>query len=293
MRTNSNSLTLVLGATGKTGKRVARRLASRGVPIRIGSRSGAPPFDWNDPETWGPVLEGVGSAYLVYATDLAAPRAADTIRSFAAQAAAGGVRHLVLLSGRGEEEARQCELAVQESGTAWTILRSSWFSQNFSESFLCEAVASGEVALPVHDIAEPFVDADDIADVAVAALTENGHTGKVYELTGPRLLTFREAVGEIAAATGRHIRYVPLSYQAFAGALTRQGVPPEDVELLGYLFTTVLDGRNAYVTDGVQRALGLEPRDFRQYARRVAASGVWPTGEVAQSRSVESRSSRA
>ncbi len=96
---------------------------------------------------------------------------------------------------------------MQEVSAEWTILRSSFFSQNFSESFFLEPILGGEVALPAGDVPEPFVDAEDIADVAVAALTEDGHAGELYELTGPRLLTFAEAVGEISRATGRKVRY--------------------------------------------------------------------------------------
>jgi uncharacterized protein YbjT (DUF2867 family) len=123
-------------------------------------------------------------------------------------------------------------------------------------------------------VPEPFVDADDIADVAVAALTDDRHIGEVYELTGPRLLTFAEAVAEIARATGREIRYVPVSVDHFAAA-AYQDLPGELIELLTYLFTEVLDGRNAHLADGVQRALGREPRDFRDYARDAAATGVF------------------
>jgi uncharacterized protein YbjT (DUF2867 family) len=182
---------------------------------------------------------------------------------------------MVLLSGRGEEEAQRAEQVVMTSGADWTILRSSWFSQNFSENYLVDPVLSGEVVLPAGGVAEPFIDADDIADVAVAALTEDGHAGQFYELTGPRLLTFAQAVAEIARALGREIRYIPTSPEAYTSALEAEGVPAEFVWLLNYLFTTVLDGRNAYLTDGVRRALGREPRDFTDYARETAATGVW------------------
>ncbi len=213
--------------------------------------------------------------YVSYYPDLAVPGAADAVRSFAELAVESGVRRLVLLSGRGEEEARRSEQVVRESGAEWTILRSSFFAQNFSESFFLEPVLGGEVALPVGDVAEPFVDADDVADVAVAALTEGGHEGELYELTGPRLLTFAEAVAEISYASGREVRYVPISAEQFASALKEDGVPAEVVELMSYLFTEVLDGRNANLTDGVRRALGREPRDFAEYARDAAATGIW------------------
>jgi uncharacterized protein YbjT (DUF2867 family) len=182
------------------------------------------------------------------------------------------------LSGRGEEEAQRCERIVQDSGVDWTIVRASWFSQNFSEGPFLDLVASGEVALPAGSVAEPFIDADDIADVAVAALTERGHAGQVYEVTGPRLLTFAQAVREIATAAGREIGYVQIPREAFVAGLKQAGLPGEYVALLEYLFTTVLDGRNARLGDGVQRALGRAPRDFGEYARGVAAGGVWDVG---------------
>ena len=269
--------TLVLGGTGKTGRRVAKRLTERGLSVRIGSRSGKPPFDWEDRATWVPALHGVGSAYVSYYPDLAAPGAVEAVGSFAELAVANGVRRLVLLAGRGEPEAELAEQAVRESGAELTVVRATWFSQNFSEGFFLDPVLSGEVVLPAGDMAEPFVDADDIADVAVAALTEDRHIGELYELTGPRLLTFAEAVEEIAKATGREIRYAPVPVDEFASAMAAQ-VPGEVIELLTYLFTEVLDGRNAHLADGVQRALGREPRDFTDYARDAAASGVWEGG---------------
>lgn len=272
--TTDNTI-LVLGGTGKTGRRVVERLARRNVPVRIGSRSGTPPFDWEDSATWAPVLQGVEMVYVTYQPDLGAPGAADAIHAFTELAAASGVRQLVLLSGRGEGEARRSEQIVQDSELAWTIVRASWFDQNFSEDFLLESVLGGEVALPVGDVKEPFIDADDIADVVVAALTEEGHAGQVYELTGPRLLTFAEAVAEIAQTSGRDVRFVQVSLEQFNAGLKAAQVPDTVVRLLNYLFTTVLDGRNAFLVDGVQRVLGREPRDFADYARATAATGVW------------------
>lgn len=254
---------------------MAERLTAQGLPVRIGSRTGEPPFDWENHDTWAPVLDGVEAAYVSYYPDLAAPGAPAAIRSFTDLAVASGVRRLVLLSGRGEQEAQACEQLVQESGAEWTIVRASWFCQNFSEDYLLEPVLGGEVALPVGDIPEPFVDAEDIAAVAVAALTQNGHAGQVYELTGPRALTFDEAITQIAKATGRDIHFVRVSPEEYAAALAEHAVPAEVIALMTYLFTTVLDGRNAHVTDGVKRALGREPKDFSDYARDTAATGVW------------------
>jgi uncharacterized protein YbjT (DUF2867 family) len=267
--------TLVLGGTGKTGRRVAERLSAGGLPVRIGSRSAQPPFDWEDPATWGPALDGVGSVYVSYHPDLAVPGAVETVGSFAELAVRSGVPRLVLLAARGEPEGVLAERAVRASGAELTILRSAWFMQNFSEDFLLEPVRSGEVALPADTTPEPFVDADDLADVAVAALTENGHVGELYELTGPRLLTFGEGVDEIAEASGRAVRYVPVSIEQHTAAAAEQGAQPAFVQLLTYLFSELLDGRNAQLADGIQRALGREPRDFADYARDAAAAGVW------------------
>ena len=267
--------TLVLGGTGKTGRRVVDRLAARGLPVRIGSRSGEPPFDWDDRATWAPALQGVESVYISYYPDIAVPGAVETVGSFAELAVASGVPRLVLLSGRGEREAELAEQAVLDSGSDPTILRSTWFNQNFSESYFLDYLLEGEVALPAGDIGEPFVDADDIADVAVAALTDDRHIGQLYELTGPRLLSFAEAVAEIADATGREIRYAPISLEMFESELTALGIPADVVDQLTYLFGEVLDGRNAHLADGVQRALGRQPRDFRDYARDAAATGIW------------------
>lgn len=266
---------LVVGGTGKTGRRVAERLEARGIPVRIGSRSGQPPFDWDDPSTWGPALDGARAAYVTYYPDLAFPGVPEKIREFSRLAVERGVRRLVLLSGRGEEGAEASERELQASGADWTIVRSALFSQNFSEHFLLEPVLAGVIALPAGDVAEPFVDLDDLADVAVAALTEDGHVGQVYELTGPRLLTFTDIAQELSKVTGRDIQYIPVTAEEYAAMAIEHGVPAEEVEGLTALFAEIFDGRNASLADGVQRALGREPQDISDYARTAADSGVW------------------
>src|SRR5215207_3606605 len=275
MSNDTEPTTLVLGGTGKTGRRVVERLRARGLPVRAGSRSGAPPFHWEDRSTWAPALRGAASAYVSYFPDLAVPGAPEAVGAFVEQALQSGTRRLVLLSGRGEEEAQRAERVLQDCGTDWTIVRCSWFSQNFSESYMLDSILAGEVALPAPNTPEPFVDAGDIADVAVMALTEDGHVGRLYELTGPRMLTFEQAVVEIAEASGRPIRFVRVSMEEFAAGMAEQDVPDDVAWLLRYLFTEVLDGRNAHLTDGVQQALGREPVDFRDYAQRTAATGIW------------------
>jgi uncharacterized protein YbjT (DUF2867 family) len=261
-------LTLITGATGKTGARIIDRLAAANRPVRAASR--ATGFDWNEPSTWAAALAGVDAAYIAYYPDIAVEGAAETVAAFAQEAADAGVRRLVLLSGRGEEEAQRAERMVMAVGVDTTILRCSWFAQNFSESLFLDGVLSGEVALPANRVPEPFVDAEDIADVAFAALTGEGHAGEVYELTGPRALRMHEAVAEIAAATGRDVRFARVTPAAY-----RETAPPELADIVVFLLTETLDGRNVQPQDGVQRALGRGPRDFGEYARRVAAEGAW------------------
>ncbi len=266
---------LVLGGTGKTGRRIAAGLEAKGVPIRIGSRAATPSFDWNNETGWDACLHDVEAAYITYAPDLAIPGATDAIQAFVDRAKRHGVRRLVLLSGRGEAEAQACERIVQESGLEWTIVRASWFFQNFSEGAFVDMVHAGRITLPAGATPEPFVDVDDIADVAIAALSEPGHAGEVYEVTGPRLMTFADVASELSQATGRTIDYVQVPHDAFVNAVQDSGAPRDVVWMLDYLFCTVLDGRNAYLTDGVQRALGRGPKDFAHYAREVAATGSW------------------
>ncbi|CAI1557548.1 NAD(P)H-binding protein [Serratia proteamaculans] len=266
---------LVLGATGKTGSRVAARLQQLGIAVRAGHRGAAIPFDWQDSNTWQPALQGVQKLYLSFQPDLAVPGAIDTVERFCRQAVNGGVQKIVLLSGRGEDEARQAEEVVEHSGADWTVLRASWFMQNFSESFILEDLINGRVCLPPGEIPEPFIDANDIADAAVAALTQPDHRNTRYELTGPRLMTFQQAIGEIAAAAGREIHYQQVAVADYVGYLREAQLPAELVTLLEYLFSTVLDGRNASLTEGVQRSLGRAPRDFSTYIADTVTSGVW------------------
>jgi uncharacterized protein YbjT (DUF2867 family) len=272
---HQKDLTLVLGSTGKTGRRVAERLKAKGHRVRMGSRSAAPSFDWDNEKSWHACLEGVTAAYITYAPDLAMPGALDAIQAFVDLAKRRGVKRLVLLSGRSEEEAQACERVVQSSGLEWTIVRASWFNQNFSEGAFIDMVVGGAITLPAGQQAEPFVDVGDIADVAVAALTDDHHNGQVYEVTGPRLMTLTDVAADLSLATGREIAYVDVPHEAFVAEIESSGAPKDVVWMLDYLFATVLDGRNAYLTDGVQRALGRPPRDFADYARDVAVSGLW------------------
>lgn len=269
---------LVLGATGKTGRRVASRLRQRDHEVRAASRKGPTRFDWYDESTWEPALDGIGAAYLV---DSQLSDAATSLSAFSKLAASSGVERLVLLSARDwvvppGEEKLPCERAVRESGAEWTILKPAWFAQNFSEdSFFRGQIVDGEVVMSTGDGVEPFVDVEDIADVAVAALTENGHGGQAYELSGPRLLSLGAVTDEIARATGRDISYRPVPPAEFTTYATRRGIPEDYAELLNMLSGWISENRFAQLADGVQRALGREPRDFTDYVRTTAATGVW------------------
>lgn len=266
---------LVLGSNGKTGSRVVQKLEALGQSVRKGSRSATPKFDWENSENWAEVLQGIDSVYITFQPDLAVQGSDEAIKLLANLAKEAGVEKLVLLSGRGEKEAQDCEKIVMESGLKWTIVRASWFNQNFSESYLLEPILNGYVTLPAGDVKEPFIDTDDIADVVVASLMEDGHDNKLYEVTGPRLLSFKEAIAEIAEAIGRPIVYEQLSVQEYASQLSDYQVPQEYVGLLSYLFSEVLDGRNASISNGIEEALGRKPKDFSEYVRETVAGGVW------------------
>ncbi len=244
------------------------------MPVRHGSRTADVPFDWEDRRTWAPALAGVDKVYLTYYPDLAVPGSVDAVSAVIELAEEAGVRHVVLLSGRNETEAERAEDVVKASGLRWTIVRCAFFAQNFDEGAWLDEVLAGTVSLPVDDVQEPFVDVDDIADVVVAALTDDRHVGQLYELTGPRLLSFRDAVAEIGKAAGRDITFMTVPIEEYTAMLAEHGLPQDFIWLLNHLFTEVL-GSKARLADGVRRALGREPRDFSDYAREAAASGVW------------------
>lgn len=274
-------MNLILGGTGKTGRRVVEKLTGLGQPVRIGSRSANPAFDWDNPDTWPASLQDVTRVYITYQPDLAVPGAFESIEAFTAQAVEAGVQKLVLLSGKGETEAERCEEVVKAASVASTIVRASWFNQNFSESFLRDPILAGHVALPRAEALIPFVDADDIADVVVASLLSDEHSGQTYELTGPRQLTFADVTREIATATGREIAFSPITLDAYEGMMREFQVPEDYIWLVKYLFTEVLTVDNSVITQDVRRVLGREARDFSDYARETATAGVWDEALVA------------
>ena len=265
---NENEEVLVIGATGKTGQRVVERLNGKGISVRKASRSAEIPFDWEKPESWQPCLEGIKSVYLTFFPDLAVPTAPAAIAAFCQQAKLSGIEHITMLSGRGEEAAQKCEQILQASGIGWTIIRSSWFSQNFSEGFFRDYVMLGVLAFPVFDVKEPFVDIDDIAEIVVNSLTEKGHLGKLYEVTGPELLSFKDLAYKFTQHLDRPVRFVEISLEEFERSLIEVGVPDDAIEMLIYLFVEVLDGRNESLANGIELALGRKPTSFDQFMKK-------------------------
>jgi len=266
---------LIIGKNGKTGGRVNQRLRALGYPTRPVSRSTYPSFDWDNPATWQAAVQGTRAAYITYQPDLALPRAESAIKAFVKVAVESGLKHLVLLSGRGEVGAQRAEEVVKASGLSWNIVRASWFFQNFSESFMLEGILADELVLPAVDTVEPFIDADDIADVVVATLTRPGHRNALYEVTGPQALSFGQCINEISAALGRPIKYTGVPVDTYISALRETGAPEDLQWLLHELFTVVFDGRNSKSTSDIEQALGRPPTDFRTYVQKTLASGVW------------------
>lgn len=266
---------LVIGGTGKTGRRVVERLKTRDIPVKIGSRAGEPPFDWENPETWAGAIDGMDAVYITFQPDLAVPGARRAIEGFTSQAVKGGIQKMVLLSGRGEKEAELCEQVVMNAGADWTIIRASWFNQNFSESFFLDSILAGHVALPRGEALVPYVDADDIADVVVEALLDDKHIGQTYELTGPRQLTFKQVTEEISNVINGGIQFSSITMEEYAKMLRENQVPEDYIWLINYLFTEVLVEKNSSVSNDIQKVLGRKAKDFAEYARETASTGIW------------------
>ena len=244
--------------------------------VRIGSRSANPPFDWEDQQTWLKALRGMDKVYITFQPDLAVPGALEAIEELVKLAKKVKVKKLVLLSGKGEREAELCEQVVIHSGLDYTIVRASWFNQNFSESFFLEPILEGFVALPQADVKVPYVDTDDIAEVAVAALLNEEHNEKIYQLTGPRSLTFKQVIKEISEVTGRDIAFTQIALPAYVNVMKQQGVPVDFVWLIEYLFSEVLGNpSNSEITNDIEYVLGRKPKDFSDYVKETAKTGVW------------------
>jgi uncharacterized protein YbjT (DUF2867 family) len=264
---------LITGGNGKTGRRIAARLTQLNIPIRIGSRNGDPAFDWYDESTWKKALENIHAVYISFQPDLAVPDSAKIMTSFMTASLKAGVTKLVLLSGRGEPEAETAEQIIINSGIGYTVLRASWFNQNFSENYLLDPIRAGEVQMPTGNVPEPFIDAEDIADAAVEAFTNKSHANKLYEITGPELLTFKNAVEIISGEIGRPVQFTDLTIAEYVQQLRQYQLPQDYIDLITYLYSEVMDGRNSSVTSDLEKVLGRKPRDFRTYVRE--SKEVW------------------
>jgi uncharacterized protein YbjT (DUF2867 family) len=273
----SASLTLVLGATGKTGSRVANRLVSRGLPVRTAARSGADAhFDWDDPETYAPALQGIKRIYLlgpVMRTDFA-----DQVSVFLDRAEAAGARHVTYLSAYGtgsappETAMRRVELdLLGRPGLTHAILRPAWFMQNFSETFL--KPADGAIVVPAGDGTESFIDADDIAAVASATLADpQAHAGAQYALTGPEALTIAEAAKIISDVSGRAVVHTDIDRDEWVAAAVAGGIPADYGAVLRRLTETIASGQGSRPSSDVENATGSAPASFADFARRTAAA---------------------
>ena len=273
---------LILSGKGKTGRRVAAQLEVRGVPFRLASRSSEQRFDWYDESTWSATIASADTAYLAPPVG---PTGLAQAGRFIQQAAAEGLRRVVLLSGRGVgspgrdfavyDGTLDLEHAVQASGAVWTIVQPAWFAQGFSEDFLRYHVLAGEIRLSAGTGAEAWIDTNDVGDVMTAALLDEAYTGQVIAISGPRPLTMAEVADALSTATGRPITYAELEPEKHVGELVEQGLTQEDAEAVRDLFAVIRNHRSEYVSDGVQQVLGRAPRDFAVWARETATTRVW------------------
>jgi len=308
---------LVIGATGKTGQSTVAALTARGAHVRAATRTpsgavnpartpgaAAEPvptpgavepartagtstgavevvrFDWADRTTWGPALAGVDAVYLI--GPFAESDPVTLVEDFLA--AATEVRRVVLLTLIGadrlpsEVPLAHWERAVRESGKEWTILRPNWFMQNFSQGFLPALRDTGVLELPAADAHLSFVDTRDVGEIAAIALTESGHDGQTYVLTGPDSLTYTDALATLSAVADRDLHYKPPSPEDFAAGMRSRGVPELAVIWQLALYDLIRSGANAPVTSTVEHLTGHPARPLSTYATENAA--VWQTPET-------------
>ena len=276
-----NSNILIIGGTGKTGRRVVEQLQKKGIQPRIGSRQATPSFDWDDKNTWIESLKGIEKMYITYYPDLAVPGAKEAIESLTYLAKELGVKKIVLLSGKGEVEAEACETIVKNSGVDYTIVRASWFNQNWSESFFLDPILSEEVALPMSNVLIPFVDANDIAEVAATVLLDNDYNGKTIEVTGPELITFKDIIHTISTVTNRNLTFHEITLEQYIESMRQMQLPEDVIWLIEYLFSNVLTNpNNQKISNDIEQVLGRKARTFLEYARETAETEVWSTAEI-------------
>lgn len=268
---------LLLGATGKTGSRVAANLVSRGMSVRTAARSGADvDFDWSDRGSYSFALKSVDRVYLI--APIGRLDFAADVSAFLDEAEAAGVQHVTFLSAYGMEHAprevatRAVELDLTgRNRLGHTILRPAWFMQNFSETFL--KPVDGAIAVPTGDGSEAFIDVEDIAAVAATTLTDPGtHAGAAYDLTGPESLTVAEAAAIISEAIGQTLVHLDPDRDAWIASAITNAMPAEYGVVLRQLTETIADGNGSRPNDTVEQITGTPARTFRDFARKNTAA---------------------
>jgi uncharacterized protein YbjT (DUF2867 family) len=267
---------LILGGTGKVGRRLAPSLTRAGHVARAASRHGSTRFDWRDAATWPRALAGTDGLFIVGPGSAAdwSPRLASLL----SMARSSGATHAVLLSARGSEllpggAVATAERALQEGPLPWTILRPAHFAQNFTEAMF--APVGGLITAPVGTGAAPFIDVSDIADVAAAVLTSYAWDGATLDLSGPEAVTFAEAATILAAESGTPVRFADESDASHVARLRASGTPEGYTQWRMALLGGIRRGADAYLSDGVQAVLGRPPTGFREWARREAPTAAW------------------
>ncbi|HWW74519.1 MAG TPA: SDR family oxidoreductase [Pyrinomonadaceae bacterium] len=281
---------LITGATGTTGREIVgelQRLGATGVralvrdPARAAfiREAGFETFegDFDRPETLGAALEGVERALLLTPPS---PQTFEHQRAFVEAAGRAGVRHVVKFSAIGADAAApegfgrwhgQSEELLKSSGLAWTMLQPNFFMQNLLGQ-AAQIAATGAVYQPVGDARASFIDTRDIAAVVARALTEEGHEGQTYVLTGPEALSYSDVAAKLSEATGREIKYVPITPEQFREGALGAGLPEWLVSALERLNELFASGRAAEVNDNVRRVGKKEPTTFGRFARDYAAA---------------------
>lgn len=232
-------------------------------------------FDWRDESTWDAALDGAEGVFIVgpgSASDWS-----DTLTRFLDAATAAGIQHAALLSARGVEfhpggAVDTAEKALQAGPVAWTILRPTHFAQNFTEAMFTPV--DGRIVAPVDDGAEPFIDVDDIAQVAAVVLTERAHDNRMLELSGPEAITFTDAAAVLAEVTGEPVRFVSESDDEHVSRLQAAGTPHGYVRWRMAMLRGIRTGADAYLSSGVDEVLGRSATRFPDWAAREAAPAV-------------------
>ncbi|BCP53967.1 oxidoreductase [Kaistia sp. 32K] len=270
---------LLTGGTGKTGRRIAPRLAEAGHDVRLASRRGADAralrgirFDWNDPSTFDAALANREAVYLVAPTD--APESLRAMQPFLDRALAIGIRRYVLLSASSLPKRGPMMGAVhaylEEHAPEWAVLRPTWFMQNFSEQQHLPTIRDERAIFSATGEGRvPFIDVEDIAAVAVEALTRDVSFNRDLVLTGPRALSYGDVAEIVGAAIGAGVRHVNLSEGALVERFGAAGMHPDYAAILAGMDIWIASGAEDRLSPDVEAVTGRPPNDFVAYAGRV------------------------